>query len=148
MRAWLFALVLLSGCSLFGENGTPVTSQVVATTQIDSLSADVSFSTLLQSASAAEQYREQTGLGRAAVPDLDWRTEALYVLPLSLLENERFLVESARVIDDRLDIRSVILRVGPPQGQRRRVLVAVAFSGLPPGVTGYSTGTRTDSGTP
>lgn len=146
MRASILTLVLvlLAGCSLLGNDGTPLDFRTVGLTQVDSLQVHTlaldavrpgsngRLFLITQSAEEAERLRLATGLSRIAIPDVDWTRESLFLVTVPLRPSQRLRVESVRLKRDAVEIEAVTsTAVGGATGDLQTVIVAVRITGAP-----------------
>lgn len=138
-----FALVVLSGCSLVEDQGTPIPFRPVSTTVLADSAEARGFGGVVASAEDAQAVRLRTGLDSTDVPELDWTREVLFLQSQRLLPTQRLFMERVRLKRDVLDLELVVRRGDGPVGEPRTVLSAfvltVGRARLPGGV---SIGTR------
>ena len=146
MRASILTLglVLLAGCTFFGDDGTPLGFQTVGLTTVDSLQIDSDavrelgygswdrLFLIVHSADDAERLRRAAGLDSTAIPDVDWTRESLFVHDLQLQASQRLRVESVRLKRDRIEVEGVVLgnSIGPVR-ELQTLIVAVRITGAP-----------------
>lgn len=151
MRVLIAYFVLLlgaAGCSLFGNDGDPLPYRLVSQTPTDSLSSGTVLSAFIQSADMAQEYRETYSISRTELPDVDWSRETLYVTMHTLKPDERYFVERVALRGGREVVLEAVIRRGTGvEGDRRRVVVAVAITGAPRPITASSTTVRYEGGT-